>query len=237
MKLISTYSGMVFRNAQRRRGPTKLDAHIPQDEVVRLYNKLAGIYDIWGMLAESRARKRAVALAAIGDGQTYLEVAVGTGLAFREIVMRNPNGVNIGIDLSKGMLAKASQRLKKIKGAHYELKIGNASHLPVGDESVDVLMNNYMFDLISFAGMDPILAEFRRVLKKDGKLVMVNMTEAQNVFAKIYELIYRLCPKAIGACRCVCLSDRLKQHGFNIECREYCQQMLFPSEIIRAYKY
>jgi ubiquinone/menaquinone biosynthesis C-methylase UbiE len=33
-----------------------------------------------------------------------------------------------------------------------------------------------MFDLIPFDQMDTVLAEFNRVLKKGGKLVLVNMT-------------------------------------------------------------
>ena len=54
-------------------------------------------------MTESRARNRAIELAEINDGQTILEVAVGTGLAFYEIVKRNPNGTNTGVDLSLGM--------------------------------------------------------------------------------------------------------------------------------------
>lgn len=84
-----------------------LDARVSQDEIGLVYDKLANIYDIWGKLTESRARNRAIELAAIEDGQRIMEVAVGTGLAFYEIVKRNPHGQNIGIDLSNGMLEKA----------------------------------------------------------------------------------------------------------------------------------
>jgi len=47
---------------------------------------LSKTYDIWGKLAETRARNRAIELADIEDGQHILEVAVGTGLGFYEIV-------------------------------------------------------------------------------------------------------------------------------------------------------
>jgi hypothetical protein len=40
----------------------------------------------------------------------------------------------------------------------------------------------------------------------------------------------------MGGCRGVQLTDLLTQHGFRIEVREYIQQMLFPSEVILAYK-
>jgi len=76
------------------------EAKIAQSEIGQLYDKISNIYDLWGNLAESKARNRAIELADIKDGQKILEVACGTGLAFREIVKKNPSGFNYGIDLS-----------------------------------------------------------------------------------------------------------------------------------------
>ena len=80
-----------------------MDARVSQSEIPQVYDSLSKTYDIWGKLAESKARNRAIELAEIHDGQKILEAAVGTGLAFFEIVQRNPNGINIGIDVSPGM--------------------------------------------------------------------------------------------------------------------------------------
>ncbi len=214
----------------------KQDAMVPQSEIGHLYDGLAGIYDIWGKLTESRARNRAIELADIRDGQTVLEVAVGTGLAFYKIVKRNPNGLNIGIDLSKGMLKKAENRLKKIPDTNYALRVGTAFDLEIEDESIDVLMNNYMFDLIFFDDMDNVLTEFKRVLKPEGRLILVNMTQGEGFGSQLYDLVYKISPKTMGGCRGVKLSHTLKQHGFRVEAREYYQQMLFPSEVILARK-
>jgi ubiquinone/menaquinone biosynthesis C-methylase UbiE len=156
-----------------------LDAKVSQDEIGFVYDKLSGVYDIWGRLTESRARDRAIELARIEDGQDILEVAVDTGLAFYEIVKRNPHGHNVGIDLSAGMLEKAKYRMKNLAGANFSLAIGTAFKLPSQAGSVDLLVNNYMFDLITYADMDKVLAEFRRVLKAGGKLILVNMTMAR----------------------------------------------------------
>ena len=95
-----------------------------------------------GKITESRARNRAIELAEIKDGQDILEVAVGTGVAFYEIVKRNPNGMNTGIDLSQGMLEKAKKRVSKISGANYSLDIGTAFNMDIEDESIDTLLNN-----------------------------------------------------------------------------------------------
>jgi ubiquinone/menaquinone biosynthesis C-methylase UbiE len=212
------------------------DAQISQNQVEAIYNRLASTYDAWGKLAESRARKRALELADIRDGQNILEVAVGTGLAFYDIVSRNPNGRNTGIDLSPGMLEKAWLRLEPLreKGANQTLRIGTAFSLDEKDSSIDTLVNNYMFDLIPFDEMGKILKEFHRVLKKDGKLVLVNMTKGERFGSGIYDRLYQISPKMMGGCRGVQLSGYLLQHGFKVKKREYIQQILFPSEVILA---
>ena len=214
----------------------KLDARVSQAEIAGIYNSLANVYDIWGNLTESKARNRALELAEIKNGQNILEVAVGTGLAFFEIAKKNPDGTNIGIDISAGMLKKAGKRLSPLSGAHYTLKKASAFDLDSKDEQFDVLMNNYMFDLISFDRMDSVLKEFNRVLKKGGKLVLVNMTVGEKFGSGIYDLIYRLSPRLMGGCRGIRLSEKLKEHGFHIKLREYHQQCLFPSEVILAQK-
>ena len=214
----------------------KLDARVSQNEIGKVYDGIANIYDLWGTLTETRARNRALELAEIEDGQQILEVAVGTGLAFYEIVRRNPHGRNLGIDLSKGMLEKAEGRLRTLGQANYSLRVGTAFDLPLEAESVDILVNNYMFDLIAFEDMGRVLAEFKRVLRKDGKLILVNMTEGERWGSQIYDLVYNLSPKLMGGCRGVKLSDRLQQYGFQVDAREYYQQLLFPSEVIRAYR-
>ena len=73
-----------------------MDATVSQADIPAVYDSLSKTYDIWGKLAETRARSRAIELANIKDGQKILEVAVGTGLAFYEVVKRNPKGINIG---------------------------------------------------------------------------------------------------------------------------------------------
>ena len=91
-----------------------MDAKVSQSEIPGVYDSLSATYDIWGKLAETKARNRALELADIHDGQKILEVAVGTGLAFYEIVKKNPGGTNTGIDISSGMLSKAQKRLRSL---------------------------------------------------------------------------------------------------------------------------
>ncbi len=214
----------------------ELDAKVAQNEIGALYDSKAWFYDVWAYFTESKARYRALELAKIHNNQSVLEVAVGTGLMFSDIVQRNSKGENIGIDISEGMLSKAKRRLSKQQNENYSLSIGSAFNLKVKDASIDMLVNNYMFDLIPFNQMDSVIDEFNRVLKQNGKLLLINMTKSERFGASLYENLYSLSPRLMGGCRGVQLTDLLTQHGFRIEVREYIQQMLFPSEVILAYK-
>ena len=89
----------------------KLDAKIPQHKISRLYDGKSWYYDVWAYLTEKKAQSRAIELAKIENGLTILDVAVGTGNLFNQILKRNPNGINVGIDISNGMLTKAKSKL------------------------------------------------------------------------------------------------------------------------------
>jgi len=222
------------KDTGRQEGSGPLRAEIPQPEAARLYDALAKVYDVWGRLTETRARYRALELADIRDGQHVLEVAAGTGLAFAEIVRRNPHGRNVAIDISAGMLAKARRRLEKAGLTNFETSVGSAFDIREPDGAFDTLLNNYMFDLLDISDWPRAIAEFRRVLKPGGRLVLANMTHGERPGSGIYERIYTLSPALMGGCRGVRLSGTLSEHGFEVVSREYVQQMLFPTEVILA---
>ena len=102
-----------------------LPAGVSQRDVGQLYDRLARAYDVWGRATESRARARSLEQADVRNGEHVLEVAVGTGLAFVEIVRRNPEGRNVGIDLSEGMLSRACRRVRAAGYRNFELSVGS----------------------------------------------------------------------------------------------------------------
>src|SRR2546427_12633510 len=63
---------------------------LTKTEVVTVYARAARFYDLWGRLTETRARRRALELARVRDGESVLEVAVGTGLAFADLFPPQP---------------------------------------------------------------------------------------------------------------------------------------------------
>lgn len=208
-------------------------AKLNKKEVVQVYSQRAFFYDVWGNLTEAKARRRALQLANIQDGESVLEVAVGTGLAFREIVRVNPNGQNFGIDLTQTMLNRARKKLEQTE-AHYQLSVGDAYDLRFANAQFNVLINNYMFDLLPEADFVKVLNGFKRVLKPSGRLILVNMTKGEHFYQNFYELLYRINPSWMGGCRGVQLANTLPKAGFKNISREMTSQLGFPSEILTA---
>ena len=182
-----------------------------------------------------RARNRGIQLALIRDGETVLEVAVGTGLILADVVRQNPGGFSAGIDISEGMLQKAREKLGRTP-ARVELKYGSALQIPYPADTFDLLINGYMFDLMPFAAMPCILSEFRRVLKPAGRVVLIDMTLGERPGSQLFEWLANRFPALMGGCRGVRLAGPLEQAGFRVLVREYHQQLLFPSEVILAEK-
>lgn len=106
-------------NAKRYRG----------NEVSLIYSRRSRLYSKTVAPLEFPNHLRAIAKAAIQPNDRILEVAVGPGLALREMVKRVDNLV-YGVDLAPGMLAVAEENLKGL--GNVKLMQGSAHDLPIG---------------------------------------------------------------------------------------------------------
>lgn len=207
-------------------------ARVASGQVAKIYDRIAPMYDGWAWLTERKARTLAVERAAVKDGESVLEVAVGTGLMFRELLGKNPSGKTVGVDLTEGMLARAKEKAQAFPAEHWELSVGDARTLPCADATFDLIVNNYMFDLLPEAEFAPVLAEFRRVLKPGGRMVLVNMATASPF--NLWEIVYRVRPSLLGGCRGVQLEPFVRAAGFEMVQRETLSQLGFHSELVTA---
>ena len=92
-----------------------------------------------------------------------LDAACGTGrLAAR---LRDRGHEVIGVDASPAMLRQARRRLPEV-----DLRIGDLRHLPVVNGSVDLVVTGLALTHVPDLG--PVFAEFARVLRPGGHLVV-----------------------------------------------------------------
>ncbi len=200
------------------------------------YSRVAWFYDFWGRLTESRAANKVLELAGIKNGSRILEIAVGTGSLFMNVVKRNPDGENTGIDLSADMLRKARKKLGSLPSGNYTLREGNVFNLDVGSDTVDVLLNNFMVDLMPEQDFERIAATFYRVLKPGGIAVVSTMSFGTRPVHKMWFGIARRMPGLMTGCRPVSFRPYLEKAGFRIEEQAQLSQNTFPSEVIKARK-
>jgi ubiquinone/menaquinone biosynthesis C-methylase UbiE len=216
--------------------PDILEAKLSKERVPEVYAEKARFYDLWGIFTESKAQKRSLEIANIQDGESILEVAVGTGLTFARVLKQNPSGWNEGVDLTEAMLAKAKEKAAQSGTTNYHLQLGDAYDLAYENGRFDLLINNYMFDLLPKADFPQVLSEFHRVLKPGGRLLLVNMAKGKRWYNHIWENLYKRNETSMAGCRGVAMADPLETNGFTVSHHEYISQMTFPSEIILARK-
>jgi demethylmenaquinone methyltransferase/2-methoxy-6-polyprenyl-1,4-benzoquinol methylase len=141
---------------------------------------------------EQPYHNEAVELANAKEGQRVLVAACGTGRGMDLLAKAlGPTGRIDALDLSEDMLKKAQAKMKQhgnIGNIHFHH--GNVRDLPFTDNVFDIVYNAYMFDLIELDGFLPILTEMKRVLKPQGKIVLLNMSKPDGN-TTFYERIYR----------------------------------------------
>lgn len=203
-------------------------------EVKHSYALVSRFYDTWSRLTESKAARQALAMAAVQDGEQVLEVAVGTGLMFAEVVRQNQHGRNEGIDLSPHMLARAQTHLDAFPEACYRLQPGSAYQLPFTESSFDLILNNFMFDLLPEADFTAVLTEFKRVLKPDGRAVIAVFGFGDRWYHRFWRGVARYFPSLLTGCRPIHLDVALAQAGFKVMQTINVSQNTFPATVIHA---
>ena len=184
------------------------------------------------MRSRSPSRSTMIEWAAVANGETVLEVAVGTGLSFKHLLRQNPDGWTEGVDRTPAMLHRARRRAARAPTDRYQLRLGDARALDYPDAAFDVVLNSYMFDLLPESQFVPVLREFRRVLRPGGRVVLVNETEARHWYERGWDLLYRLHPPLMGGCRGVRVGPAMHAAGFTHVRRQYISQWTFPSEVL-----
>jgi demethylmenaquinone methyltransferase/2-methoxy-6-polyprenyl-1,4-benzoquinol methylase len=146
------------------------------------FNNTAVDYDrlekILGLGTGSWYRRQALLRAGLKPGMQVVDVGMGTGLVSREIlkITGEPKRL-IGVDPSPGMMGQA--RFEE----PLDCRIGRAEDIPVASASADFLVMGYA--LRHIADFAAAAAEFRRVLKPGGRLLVLEITRAEGRIANL----------------------------------------------------
>jgi AhpD family alkylhydroperoxidase len=111
------------------------------------------------------------ALAELSPGETVLDLGSGGGIDVLLSARRvGPTGKAYGLDMTDEMLALAHENQQKAGIENVEFLRGEIEHIPLPDNSVDVIISDCVINLS--ADKDQVLAEAFRVLKPGGRFAV-----------------------------------------------------------------
>jgi ubiquinone/menaquinone biosynthesis C-methylase UbiE len=111
------------------------------------------------------------ALAELKTGEVVLDLGSGGGIDVLLSARRvGPTGKAFGLDMTDEMLALARENQAKSGLTNVEFLKGEIEHIPLPDNSVDVIISNCVINLS--ADKDRVIAEAFRVLKPGGRFAV-----------------------------------------------------------------
>jgi len=111
------------------------------------------------------------AIAALKSGETVVDLGSGGGFdCFLASVEVGKTGNVIGIDMTPDMISKARKNADKGNFENVEFRLGEIEHIPVADNTVDVIISNCVINLSPDKGQ--VFKEVFRILKTGGRIAI-----------------------------------------------------------------
>src|SRR6187455_594405 len=145
------------------------------------------------------------ALAELKAGEVVLDLGSGGGIDVLLSARRvGPAGKAYGLDMTDEMLALARESQQKAGLTNVEFLKGEIEHIPLPDNSVDVIISNCVVNLS--ADKDRVIAEAFRVLKPGGRFAVSDIVVRGN---SVPELIRRSMELWVG-----CIAGALEESDY-----------------------
>jgi demethylmenaquinone methyltransferase/2-methoxy-6-polyprenyl-1,4-benzoquinol methylase/phosphoethanolamine N-methyltransferase len=134
-------------------------------------------YDLFGSVItfgrDKAIREQFIRLAAPAHGEQVLDVGCGTGTLALALRSRVGTGEVHGIDASPEMIEVAKQKAAKA-GADIDFQVALIEAIPFPDATFDLATSSLMLHHLPDALKRTGLGEIRRVLKPDGRLMVLD---------------------------------------------------------------
>jgi demethylmenaquinone methyltransferase/2-methoxy-6-polyprenyl-1,4-benzoquinol methylase len=181
--------------------PYKDSSSSKKEQVAEMFDNIAGKYDFLNHFLSLGIdiywRKQLVKHLIKQEPKTILDVATGTGDLAIAMLKTNPKKI-VGVDISNGMLEVGRKKMKEKSLDHIiSLQQADSEDLPYDDESFDAVCVS--FGARNFENLEKGLSEMRRVLRKGGKLYILEFSQPTAFpFKQIYQFYFKAILPLIG---------------------------------------
>ena len=153
------------------------------------------------------------ALAAMRPGEVVVDLGSGAGIdCFLAAQQVGPAGWVIGVDMTHEMLAKARANAERVGAANVEFRLGEIEHLPIADNTADVVISNCVINLVP--DKEQVYREAFRVLKPGGRIAFADVVNTAPLPAELAADGSLLCACLAGAATTRQIEDWLAAAGF-----------------------
>lgn len=232
----------VVRRLFRGCGPVSggvaeaVEAGRSKREAMAWYDRLCGWYDpvVWWFGRE--ARTRGMGVLDVQPGERVVEIGPGPGrslVAFAGGV--GTGGCAVGVDISREMCRAARDQAANVgAGDRVGVVQGDGEHLPLGHGVFDAGFMSFTLELFDPPAISRVLGECRRVLRADGRLVIVGLSKrGPRVATRAYERVHAAFPRYVD-CRPVYVADEVRRAGFVVVATEVVPVWGLRAEVVRA---
>lgn len=121
-----------------------------------------------------------LAVADIQFGERVVDLGCGAGFdAFLAAKSVGPDGFVIGIDMTSEMINRAKENAIKLDVENIEFRLGEIEHLPVENNSVDVVLSNCVINLSP--DKQTVYGEIFRILKPGGRISISDVLRSRDI--------------------------------------------------------
>lgn len=161
------------------------------DSVAKRYDLMndvmsAGLHRLW--------KDEAVRMLGVQEHETILDLAGGTGDLTQRILKKIGSGQVILSDINFNMLQEGVKRMDRKGKVNVAYTLANAESLPFADASLDGLIIG--FGLRNVRDQQAALNEFYRILKPQGRAVILEFSKVNSFLQKPYDFYsFNILPK------------------------------------------